>query len=105
MSKNKSSKSQQSSKKGKTSTPSIAEMNAIIQSYYHETAEALLNKATALASKHPDHSFPWEFISIAQEMLGHLEQALSAGKRAVQLDPMNAEAQSNLGNLFRTSGI
>lgn len=104
MSKNKSPKSQQSSKKGKTSTPSIAEMDAIIQSYYHETAEALLNKATALANKHPHHSFPWEFISIAQEMLGHLEQALSAGKRAVQLDPMNAEAQSNLGNLFRTSG-
>ena len=85
MGKQKSTKSQQSSKKGKTSTPSIAEMDAIIQSYYHETAEALLNKATALANKHPHHSFPWEFISIAQEMLGHLEQALSAGKRYARL--------------------
>lgn len=104
MSKQKSTKSKVSVKKHNTTTPSNAEMEQVIHSYHDEPANILLEKAKALTVKHPHHSFGWEFVGLAYSMLQDLDNALYATKRAAQLAPMDAEIQTNLGNLFKKTG-
>lgn len=101
MSKAKSSKTKATVKKVNVTTPSHEEMESILQSYYHDTPEQLLEKTSLLTKRHPYHSFGWEFTGLAYEMLGDLDNALYATKRAAQISPMDPEIQTNLGNLLK----
>lgn len=101
MSKAKSSKTKATIKKTNLTSPSREEMENVLQSYYYETPEQLLEKTSFLTKKHPHHSFGWEFTGLAYEMLEDLDNALYATKRAAHLTPMDAEIQTNLGNLLK----
>ncbi|WP_404304588.1 hypothetical protein [Neorhodopirellula lusitana] len=58
---------------------------------------AMLQKRVA---DRPDHSESWRTLGRLQQALGDTDSAIASSKRAVELDPFNAAAHFDIGQLF-----
>ncbi|WP_460430733.1 tetratricopeptide repeat protein [Aquaspirillum soli] len=96
--------SQKKSKYTKIKSPSQAEMSSIVEAYYSGDAALLLERTNELAQAYPQHSFPYEFMGLAYEMLGEIGQAIETLQKAAYLAPQDPEIQTNLGNLVMKTG-
>lgn len=61
----------------------------------------LENRARELARQHPDSSFVWKVLGTALLVQEKHADGIPALQKAVSLAPQDAEAHSNLGNMYR----
>jgi len=84
--------------------PSRDEVNDLVAAYragrYHES----LAGGRRFARDWPAMAFGWMMTAASQHALGDLEAAAQGYARAVELEPGNAEAHNNLGNICRELG-
>ena len=77
--------------------PPEAEINNLLQHYQtgrYGDAEKL---ALSITKRFPHHNFSWKVLAEIYKTIGRIPEALVAGQKAVEIDPQDAEAHSNLG--------
>jgi len=60
--------------------------------------------ARSLTVRFPEHGFGWKVLGVLLKLEGRLEEAISAMRRAVILQPDDYVALSNLGHALRSAG-
>ena len=53
--------------------------------------------ALSITKRFPHHNFSWKVLAGIFKTIGRIPEALVAGQKAVEIDPQDAEAHSNLG--------
>ena len=53
--------------------------------------------ALSITKRFPHHNFSWKVLAEIYKTIGRIPEALVAGQKAVEIDPQDAEAHSNLG--------
>jgi len=84
--------------------PSQGELQKLINHYQnglYGDAEAL---ALSITQQFPDHSFSWKILGGIYKALGRMADALAAGKKAVELDPVDNQAHNSLGVILEDLG-
>ncbi len=84
--------------------PTAEEQQRIIGIFTARQFEQAAAEAEALIRTYPDHGFGWNLWGAALRQLEHLEEALPALSRAVELMPDQAVAVCNLGVVQRLLG-
>ena len=82
-------------------TSDLQKLLSLYQSGSHEEAKRL---ALSISQKFPAHSFSWKVLGALFSRQGQMSEALIAMKKAVRIDPQDAEAHNNLGILHREMG-
>lgn len=83
------------------SADALKEAETLLQKQQYSQAEAKLQALIATQSENPQ---AWFDLGFAQSHLGKMTEAISAYKKATQLDPKWFEAQQNLGLALAKSG-
>ena len=79
-------------------SPSQQELNNLLE-YYQTGRYGDAEKLAILTTqKFPDHSFAWKVLGAVFTQTGRILESLDAKHKAVELDPQDAEAHSNLAN-------
>ena len=89
---------------GQTSSPSQAEVNALLKQYQSGQYEVAEKLGTAMTQKYLNHQFGWKVLGAVFRATGRTADAVVANRKAVALVPNDAEAHSNLGNALKDLG-
>ena len=81
--------------------PSQIEMQKLFNHYQNGQYGDAERLAISLTERFPEHQFSWKVLGVVLKQTGRIAESLIAGKKAVDLDPQDAEAHSNLGNTLR----
>ena len=82
---------------GQTSSPSQAEVNALLTQYQSGQYAAAEKLGTAITQKYPNHQFGWKVLGAVSRASGRTADAVVANQKVVALLPNDVEAHSNLG--------
>jgi predicted O-linked N-acetylglucosamine transferase (SPINDLY family) len=63
-----------------------------------------VERATAFTRTFPEHALGWKLFGSLLQRTGRLEDAVSANRKAIQLDPRDCEAHCSLGNALKKCG-
>ena len=89
---------------GQTSSPSQAEVNALLKQYQSGQYEVAEKLGTAMTQKYLNHQFGWKVLGAVFRATGRTADAVVANRKAVALVPNDAEAHYNLGNALKDLG-
>ncbi len=84
--------------------PSKKVLNNLIDYYEKGQYFEAEKMALSLTQEFPKHEFGWKVLGVLFGQSGRLSEALNANKKAVQLEPHNAEAHNNLGVTLQKLG-
>ena len=85
-------------------SPSLAEVNVLLEHYQKKRLDLAENLAKDLTQKYPDHQFSWKVLGAVFNQTGRLQDSLTAKQRVVEISPNDEEAHSNLGNTLQELG-
>ena len=88
----------------KAISPSEAEIKSLLeycQIGQYGDAESL---ALSITERFPKHNFSWKVLAEIFKKIGRIPEALVAGQKAVEIDPQDAQALSNLGATLHELG-
>lgn len=80
--------------------PSAKKINAIVALYGQGKIAEVEKLARSLTIHFPEHGFGWKSLAGVLMASGQREKALQATQNSVKFSPHDAEAYSNLGNIF-----
>jgi len=80
------------------------EIARLVSAYRQGDYEEVINGANRFIRHWPEQVVGWNLLAEGCRMDGRLDEAEAACRRALALDPRNAEAHNNTGNLFRDRG-
>jgi predicted O-linked N-acetylglucosamine transferase (SPINDLY family)/TolA-binding protein len=63
--------------------------------------ETALQRARTAAGRFPQHGFPWKVITLSQQRLGHYDDALDSGARALELWPNDSETLLIVAGMYQ----
>ena len=81
--------------------PSQAEIQKLLNYYQNGQYGDAEKLAITITEQFPEHQFSWKVLGVVLKQTGRISESLVAGQKAVDLDPQDAEAHSNLGNTLR----
>jgi len=84
--------------------PSQIETQKLLNHYQNGQYSDAEKLAISLTERFPEHQFSWKVLGLVLKQTGRVAESLVAGQKAVDLDPQDAEAHSNLGNTLRQLG-
>jgi tetratricopeptide (TPR) repeat protein/SAM-dependent methyltransferase len=84
--------------------PSQDVINQLINFYNQGQLPAAVEQATALTRQYPEASIFWNILGMAAAQIGREGQALLAFEKMILLEPDNADAHNNLGNVLKSQG-
>ncbi|MGA8262454.1 MAG: tetratricopeptide repeat protein [Arenicellales bacterium] len=84
--------------------PGKAEVDALISAFRSGRYEDSLTGARRFTEQWPEVGFGWMMSAASLHALGRLEEAAEDYRQALELEPKNAEAHNNLGNILRDLG-
>ena len=81
-------------------TPSKNQIDTLLK--YHKSNNYAESKKFALflTEKFPEHDFAWKILSIVYQKTGKISESLTAIQKIVNMNPLDALAQYNLGNTY-----
>ena len=85
-------------------TPSQLDINYIIKLFSNGKYKEAEKITKRLTKNFPGHSFGWKALAAIYCQTGSISKALIPNQQAVNLSPNDAEAHSNLGNIFKELG-
>ncbi|MEI6745200.1 MAG: tetratricopeptide repeat protein [Methylococcaceae bacterium] len=80
----------------KATMPSNESVAQLLALYNQGLFAEVVSNAQALVAEFPHYSFGWKALGVALQSLGRTEESLAANKKAVELQPNDAETHSNL---------
>lgn len=86
-------------------TPTEHEVNALINLFDERNFEAAESTAKGLIKRYPRDSFGFKALGVIYRDTGRLASAVESMKKAVALDPHDAELRNNLGNAYKDLGM
>ena len=89
---------------GQTSSPSQAEVNALLTQYQSGQYAVAEKLAVAMSQKYPNDHFAWKVLGAVLRASGRLPDAVVANQKALALVPNDVEAHSNLGTALHDLG-
>ena len=78
--------------------------NNILEHYHKGRLEETEKLALSFTQEFSRHPFGWKILALVLKHTGRMSEALMANQNSVQLDPQDAEAHNNLGNIFKNLG-
>jgi len=84
--------------------PSQQQLNSLIKFYQagrYVDAEKL---SISITQEFPKHQFGWKVLAAVLKQNGRINESLIVSQKSVQLDPLDAEAHSNLGVILKELG-
>jgi protein O-GlcNAc transferase len=81
-----------------------ADINALIQAFNQGEYLSALQLASDMTQSYPKFPFGWKAFGASLQKKGNLEQAIIAMETALELQPNDAEAHTNLGNILEDLG-
>jgi len=84
--------------------PSEAELISLFEHYQNGRYKDAEKSATSITQQFPSHQLGWKVLAVVLKKTGRIAEALIANQKAVELDPQDAEAHSNLGNTLKELG-
>jgi hypothetical protein len=84
--------------------PSNQQLNNLLKCYQtgrYIDAEKL---SLSITKKFPEHPFAWKVLGIVFKKTGRINEALVVNQKSVELEPINMEANFNLGNTLQELG-
>jgi len=84
--------------------PDQADLHRILEGFQNGRFGEAETLAVEMTRKFPDHPFSWQILAAIFYATGRKDGALSASERVVEIDPADAEAHSNLGNIYLELG-
>ena len=84
--------------------PSEEQLNTLMEHYQNRQYENAENLAKLLTQKFPKHQFSWKVLGALLKQTGRNNEAISAMKKSVKIEPQDAEARNNLGVIFQELG-
>ena len=88
---------------GDAATPQ-QELTKLVAAYGRGQFDAVIDGARRFTGRWPGPVVGWNLLAEGLRMTGRLEEAESACRQALQVDPDSAEAHNNAGNVFRDRG-
>ncbi|BDT70457.1 beta-barrel assembly-enhancing protease [Comamonadaceae bacterium OS-1] len=85
--------------------PAVGEMNALVRLFQDQAFAQGEAAAQALVARYPRHGYSWKLLGSFLQKQGHVEAALQAKQRAVQLLPDDTEALFNLALAYEQQGL
>lgn len=82
-------------------TPTDQEINALVLLFSEQRFEAAETSAKTLAKRYPRDSFGFKALGAIYTETGRSQKAIDPMKKAIALDPRDAELRSNLGNAYK----
>lgn len=81
--------------------PSQGEIQKLLNHYQNGQYGDAEKLAISITEQFPEHQFTWKVLGVVLKQAGRISESLVAGQKAVDLDPQDAAAHSNLGNTLR----
>lgn len=81
--------------------PGNQEVDALAAPFRQKRFEQACSRAREFVCKWPDVGLGWNVLGASLHALGHCEEAVSAYRRALEIEPDNPEGHNNLGNVLR----
>ena len=78
--------------------PSQSLINNLVEQYRSKRYGDAEKLAMSIIQQYPNHQFTWKVLGGVLKQAGRFSEGLIANKKAVELDPEDAEAHYNLGN-------
>ena len=88
----------------KEQKPSHSQLNSLLEHYQSGRYEDAEKLAISITQQFPHHPFSWKVLAAVLKQTGRISEALVASQKAVEIDPEDAEAHSNLGNTLKELG-
>nr|WP_315236767.1 tetratricopeptide repeat protein [uncultured Albidiferax sp.] len=85
--------------------PSTDAMNGLVRLYQEQAFAEGEQAAQALVARYPRHGYSWKLLGSFAQKCGHVDAALQAKQRAVQLLPDDTEALFNLAMAYEQQGL
>ena len=84
--------------------PSKTQLSSLFEHYQNGRYDDAEKMALLITQEFPEHQFGWKVLGALLEKKDMKAEALNANKKAVQLEPQDAEAHYNLGNTLMGLG-
>ena len=84
--------------------PSSEKLNILLKYYQAERYLDAEKLALSITKEFPKHIFAWRVLGIVLKKTGRINEALHVNQKSLQLEPMNLEANFNLGNTLQQLG-
>jgi protein O-GlcNAc transferase len=84
--------------------PSQGQIDTLIAYYNSGRYDALVEQASLLAKEHPASPLVWNILAAGHHAAGRLDDAISAYRQAIDIEPAYADAFNNMGNAFKDKG-
>ncbi|MCB1670277.1 MAG: tetratricopeptide repeat protein [Gammaproteobacteria bacterium] len=82
-------------------SPPQSQLMSLLEHYQTGRFEAAEQLAKSLTEQYPYHQLSWKVLAVVLKQSGRKAEALSANRKAVELDPHDAEACYNMGNTLQ----
>ena len=84
--------------------PSSEKLNNLLKYYQDRRYLDAEKLALSITKEFPKHIFAWRVLGIVLKKTGRINEALLVNQKSLQLEPMNLEANFNLGNTLQQLG-
>ena len=85
-------------------SPSQQQLNSLLEYYQHGLHDDAEKLALSIAEIFPRHNFSWKVLAEILKNTDRTPEALVAGQKAIEIDPQDAAAHSNLGLTLQELG-
>ena len=84
--------------------PSNQQLNNLLKCYQTERYIDAEKLSLSITKEFPEHPFAWKVLGIVFKKTGRINEALVVNQKSVELEPINMEANFNLGNTLQELG-
>ena len=84
--------------------PSKAELRILLEHYQNGRFSNAEELAVSIVEKFPKHQFAWKVLGAVLKQTGRINESLLAKNKAVEIEPLDAEAHGNLGTTLQELG-
>ena len=88
----------------KANNPSQQQLSNLLEHYQNGRYQDAEKSARSLSMQFPRHNFSWKILGAVLKKTGRLSEAVSAGKKTIEITPDDAEAHFNFGNTLKELG-
>ena len=84
--------------------PSDEQLNTLFEHYQTGRLDDAEKLSISITQEFPEHPFAWKVFGAALKRMGKINESLVVCQKSVQLEPQDAEANSNLGVILQELG-
>ena len=84
--------------------PSPEQLNTLLELYQTGLLDDAEKLSISITQEFPEHPFAWKVFGAALKRMGKINESLVVCQKSVQLEPQDAEANSNLGVILQELG-